>query len=242
MLVGNDPAVCGLDFSADAVCAREVMDFWRPVYMPHALVDGHYSIQCYLDSLQTAYKRFRLSHPGQEDYHLFHMPFPRMASKAFRRMWEVDAEVFGKTGDFEKLYEQKVKPCIWPNELVGNSYSASLYLSLAGLLESGGSDVENADLTLFSYGSGSCSEFFQATVGPSASAWEGKIGISRGLDRRTEIDLKTYREFREARQAMAVNGSYAMVSGEPGGTKFSFAGIQDHRRVYLSKELKQNPT
>ena len=36
--------------------ALDVHDFWRPLHRKDALVDGHFSVQCYLDALAGAYQ------------------------------------------------------------------------------------------------------------------------------------------------------------------------------------------
>ncbi|MDO0939225.1 hydroxymethylglutaryl-CoA synthase [Streptomyces sp. DG2A-72] len=49
------------------------------------------------------------------------------------------------------------------NTVIGNSYTASVYLALAALLDQA-DDLTGRPVGLFSYGSGSVAEFFAATV------------------------------------------------------------------------------
>ncbi len=55
LLVSDKPRLLALE-AGSGVYANDVMDFWRPLYSKDALVDGHYSVQCYLDALEGAYK------------------------------------------------------------------------------------------------------------------------------------------------------------------------------------------
>jgi hydroxymethylglutaryl-CoA synthase len=41
-----------------------VHDFWRPLYSKDAFVDGHYSVQCYLDALERRYRHYQERTPG----------------------------------------------------------------------------------------------------------------------------------------------------------------------------------
>jgi len=61
----------------------------------------------------------------------------------------------------KKLYDQKVGPSTALPKAIGNCYSASLYVSLASLIvESEASQLKDADVLTFSYGSGLCSSLF----------------------------------------------------------------------------------
>ncbi len=74
------------------------MDFWRPLYSKTAFVDGHYSIDCYLNALEGALTDALDKATIPELYKLdqlqaciYHVPFAKMAAKAHHRHFEVDA-------------------------------------------------------------------------------------------------------------------------------------------------------
>src|SRR4030095_2316756 len=67
MLIGPSPRafVLGED---TGVHAANVYDFWRPLDRREALVDGKYSIECYLDALSGAYQSYKeLERPALAD-------------------------------------------------------------------------------------------------------------------------------------------------------------------------------
>ncbi len=235
MLVSTEPGVVAFDAYPDAVFTEDVMDFWRPHYRSTALVDGKYSIECYLRALEHTYEAYeRSSGVRWEDFThlLFHVPFPKMAYKAFRRLYEREAA--RRNGDFPPLdaeYERLTGPALWANVEVGNIYSGSLYLSLAALLERQDAAVAGGRIGLFSYGSGSCAEFFSGSVGPDASVWRGRIGVAEALAHRTEVGYETYLALRRAGEAMSKNGSFRAPGPEANG-HVRFLGIHDDRRVY----------
>jgi hydroxymethylglutaryl-CoA synthase len=232
LLVGPEPRA--LFLSEDSgVHAANVYDFWRPLDRREALVDGKFSIECYLDALSGAFKSYRdLERPalaageGLVDRLarvLYHVPFPKMASKAHRRLLELDRGAV--TDDaFEASYAELVAPGLAGVSQIGNTYTASLYVCLASILENEGRTLAGRRIGLFSYGSGCCAEFFTGTV-PAGAASLGPTGVRESLARRTLIDVPTYEQL--------------LREGEQGGTPpqgftgdFVFRGIRDDRRRY----------
>src|SRR5947207_463340 len=72
--------------------AKDVNDFWRPLYTKDAVVDGHHSVQCYLDALAGAYDAWRTEsraagfHPDSLVRRAYHVPYGKMAKKAHRHL------------------------------------------------------------------------------------------------------------------------------------------------------------
>lgn len=237
MLIGTEPEVLTIDSAPDAVYTEDVMDFWRPHYQSTAMVDGKYSLECYLRALEHTYRTYqRTSGLSWDDYRrlLFHVPFPKMAYKAFKLLHELEADRHnGDFPSFEDSYDRLSEPALWANREVGNIYSGSLYLSLAGLLESEGAELESARLGFFSYGSGCCAEFFSGRIGPDSGIWRGRTGISEALEDRVELDYEQYIELRTKTDAMSRNGSFR-ERVRTNGEHFWFCGVDDHRRIYAS--------
>lgn len=231
MLVGDDPRVLELLPYPEAVHTAEVMDFWRPTYRSTALADGHYSMQCYLDALESCWHRFAAAtglRPDAFDFLLYHTPFPKMALKAHRRLCELNPDA-PPPGGADADWERRVLPALWANMEVGNAYSASLFVSLAGLLEHSEVEAAGARLGLFSYGSGSCAEFLAARVGPDASAWRNRTGLREALERRRELTHEAYLRSRRAYEENARDGSFRAALGGDGP---AFCGTWNHQRVY----------
>lgn len=240
MLIGHEPELFTLDPYPESVYTREVMDFWRPQYRQSALVHGHLSIDCYLSALESTY-RAHLAQSGLRwedfDYLLFHVPFPKMAYKGFCKLYEIEQSQRSPARalpPLESEFQKRTQPALVVHAEVGNSYTGSLYLSLASLMESGDSDVAGLRLGLFSYGSGSCAEYFSGQIGADAAAWRGKIGISRALSERVEIDHPTYRDLRRASE-VALRGAPEDVAEHRSTHNLkhiAFYGIRDDQRVY----------
>ena len=107
---------------------------------------------------------------------------------------------------------------------IGNTYTASLYLCLAALLEREGRALASRRLGLFSYGSGCCAEFFTGTV-PRSIEGAADAGVDGLLARRTLLEVEQYERFARA----------AETGGEPPpgfAGEFVFLGVRQGRREY----------
>ncbi|MBN1774711.1 MAG: hydroxymethylglutaryl-CoA synthase [Deltaproteobacteria bacterium] len=239
LLVGDEPRVVRFEDHPEAVHAEEVADFWRPTYRSTAVVDGSYSLECYLRALDGCWGRFRRDTGrrfSEFEHLLFHAPFPKMAFKAHRRLFEAAARAGELPSGAEPGadFERRVLPTLWANAEVGNAYTASLYLSLAGLLENDAVDAAGARLGLFAYGSGSCAEFLAARVGDDAAAWRGRTGLRQALRERRELSHAEYLQFRAHGEELSRNGTLRVPTRSTGP---AFCGTWEHRRVYRDEAL-----
>jgi hydroxymethylglutaryl-CoA synthase len=238
MLVGAEPRALVLA-PESGTFASNVHDFWRPLDQREAIVDGKYSVECYLDALAGAFAAYRrLEHLGPGDALtdrlarvLYHAPFPKMAMKAHRQLVELDwraaPERWARMADrleqeTADSYRTQVAPGLEAVARVGNTYTASLYLCLAALLET--ERLAGQRLGLFSYGSGCCAEFFTGTVPPAVAA-VADAGVAAMLAGRTFVAVEEYERL--------------IGAGESGGSPpadfsgdFVFAGIRNARREY----------
>jgi hydroxymethylglutaryl-CoA synthase len=104
LLVDRDPRLLALD-PLMGVFTRDENDFFRPIGMKCAVVNGKYSNLCYLAAMDGAFYSYKKRALGREMIRLeggecttdhlsriiFHIPYPRMAEYAaasiFRREW-----------------------------------------------------------------------------------------------------------------------------------------------------------
>lgn len=242
ILVSAEPRALVLS-DESGTYAQNVYDFWRPFDRREAIVDGKYSVQCYLDALAGAFRAYRsLERPalGPEEALsdrlaalLYHTPFPKMAMKAHRRLLEIDwRSAPGRWREIEPCleeaagasYARQVAPALAPTARVGNTYTASLYLCLAALLEAEGRSLAGKPIGLFSYGSGCCAEYFTGTV-PSDLASGVDTGVAAQLRDRTLVDVDEYERLIRAGQS----------GGDPPAGfrgEFVFCGTAQDRRRY----------
>ncbi|MFD4640240.1 hydroxymethylglutaryl-CoA synthase [Lentzea sp. NPDC058436] len=225
MLVGADPALIRME-DPSGLHTADVMDFWRPNYRSTALVAGQESVAAYLQALEGTWKDY--TEQGGRDLREFaafcyHQPFTKMAFKAHRHL-------FSTTGHDvdENLMTSMLRQTTAYNEVLGNSYTASMYVALASLLDHAG-DLTDQPVAFASYGSGCVAEFFCGTVVPGYLEHVRTDGHRAVVGRRRPIDLATYRELHE--RSLPQDGGHHLTPRQTTGP-FRFAGLSGHKRLY----------
>jgi hydroxymethylglutaryl-CoA synthase len=250
MLVSARPEIVAIDHGVSGVFSADVHDFWRPLGRREALVDGHYSIDCYLTAVAAAYRGWReratarelLRHDAalrseQLARFVYHVPFCKMARKAHAHLRKGELEeanggpldaaaVAREEADGAASFEMQVAPSLLLASRIGNTYTGSLYLGIASLVHAEGAKLAGKRIGLFSYGSGCSSEFFSGVVGARAAELVEKAGLDALLAQRTRVDVAEYERI------MGLSRDAALVTEAPEGT-FLFSGVRDNRRTYV---------
>jgi hydroxymethylglutaryl-CoA synthase len=254
MLISERPEVLEIDHGLSGVFSTDVHDFWRPLGRREALVDGHYSIACYLDAVAGAYRAWRTratarsllredAAPRSEQLAriVYHVPFCKMARKAHAHIRKCELEdLAGHALDEGALaheesrgaasFEAQVAPTLMLASRIGNTYTGSLYLGLASLIHAQGKALAGQRIGMFSYGSGCSSEFFSGVVGPRAAEVIAAAGLDELLAQRMRIDVAEYERI------MALPRELDDVTNAAPGT-FRFAGVRDDRRTYAGTQI-----
>ncbi|GAA4439240.1 hydroxymethylglutaryl-CoA synthase [Actinokineospora soli] len=225
MLVGADPALVRVENPAGLFTA-DVMDFWRPNYLTTALVAGQESITAYLQAVEGSWKDYT-EQGGRRltDFRAFcyHQPFTKMAYKAHRHLLRFT----GADADEPQVTAALGLTTAY-NEVVGNSYTASVYLALASLLDHA-DDLTDAPVALISYGSGSVAEFFAGTVAPGYRDHLRTTAHQTAVTRRKPISYDTYRALHST--TLPTDGGHHPVPEQTTGP-YRLAALSDHKRIY----------
>ncbi|KKI20026.1 MULTISPECIES: hydroxymethylglutaryl-CoA synthase [unclassified Leucobacter] len=218
MLIAADPALVEIE-PASGLFSDDVDDFWRPNDSTTAIVDGRLSISAYLDALTGAWDDLA-GHDGPAigdiDRLVYHQPYTKMARKAQARLGEHLGVDLGDDG---------LVPGAIYNRRLGNAYTASLYAGVASVLDHE-SDLVGKRLGLFSYGSGSVSEFLTGVVQPGAASRTDRF--TAALDARVPLTIDAYRGLHARELPSAQDVETPRVTEAP----FRFAGIQGSARRY----------
>ncbi|HXX31475.1 MAG TPA: hydroxymethylglutaryl-CoA synthase [Myxococcaceae bacterium] len=250
MLVSESPELLALDLGVSGTFSMDVHDFWRPLGRREAVVDGHYSIQCYLEAVSGSYRAWRARALGRDIIRAgglpseqlariaYHVPFCKMAKKAHAQLRRCDLEdragrALDAAAEAEEApraaasFEAQVAPSLGLSARVGNVYTGSLYLSLASLLHREAAALAGKRIGLFSYGSGCVSEFFSGVVGPRASETIATAGLDRVLSERQRIGIEEYERILTAPPDRP-------LGGRPPAGGFCYAGTEEFRRTYVA--------
>ncbi|MDI1480144.1 hydroxymethylglutaryl-CoA synthase [Polyangium sp. y55x31] len=235
LLIRENPRLLSLDVGQTGTFARDVHDFWRPLHHKEALVDGHYSVQCYLDALEGAYDAWRRL-DGATDEPLvrtcYHVPYGKMARKAHRHHRMMDG-LTEEAADASFVVE--VEPSLDLPSRIGNVYTGSLYLALASLLNTQAREIAGQRIGLFSYGSGCCAEFFAGRTNPEAAELVARLDIDGPLRDGQRMTVAEYERLRA--EDAAADGRPATERAPRGtaneGGRAVYLGVDSNeRRVY----------
>ncbi|MFE6721778.1 hydroxymethylglutaryl-CoA synthase [Streptomyces albidoflavus] len=225
MLIGRDPALVRIE-GPSGLFTADVMDFWRPNYRETALVDGQESIAAYLQAVEGTWKDYteRGGH-ALEDFSAFcyHQPFTKMAHKAHRHLLNTS----GHDTDEDDIQRAIGRTTAY-NAVIGNSYTASVYLGLAALLEQA-DDLTGHKIGFLSYGSGCVAEFFAGQIVPGYRDHLRTEQHREAVERRRTLDYAAYRALQE-RSFPADGGEHPTPEQTTG--PFRLAALRDHKRIY----------
>ncbi|MGE0415779.1 MAG: hydroxymethylglutaryl-CoA synthase family protein [Acetobacteraceae bacterium] len=243
LLVGPDPVVLQLEPGASGIHGYEVMDSCRPT--PDTETgDVDLSLLSYLDCIEQSFLAYR-ARVGPVDfqdhfaYLACHTPFGGMVKGAHRTMMRKFRP--GPPPVVEQDFERRVRPALAFCQEVGNIYSGTVFLALAGVLARGDFAAPRR-IGLFSYGSGCCSEFYSGIATGDGAHRIRAMDIDGALASRLELDMDRYDVLlaaeREAlfglRDAMIEPGPFADVlrSHFAGQERLVLERIDGYQRKY----------
>ncbi len=243
LLMEKNPRLFSVDTRTNGIFSKDVFDFWRPTGHRVPIVDGKYSVACYLEAMEEAVSHFR-SNVGiprgrlleHLDYILYHMPFTGMARKAHRHFVDtehVDLDTDTRDSLYRETFQAKVEPGLLGAREVGNIYTGSVYMGLASLLETEGDRVDGKRAGVFSYGSGCGAEFFLCQFKSGLSEIIRGMRFQEQLDRRKAITFEQYVQWYSRSGAETLYHPAEVEAHKDPFTRFTFIGFKDHKRQYV---------
>lgn len=249
LLLGENPRLLAYEPEFTGFGTVDDRDFFRPIERETAVVDGPYSIGCYLRDMKIAVEAYKkkmlksqvIRSPKESlidktDLVSFHCPFPKMVQYAFgtflihdwrglpiydKIMNEIGPEPsregltdveyyiseeyktfrrsFTKTKEFIKEYEKKVAASLAALSLIGNSYTASVWLGAASHFEKGRDDLQGKRLGIGSYGSGSSAIICSFIIQPEYQEIARRVNLMQELSQRHRIPVDAYEDLHEGR-------------------------------------------
>jgi len=243
MLVEKDPLLFTIDTTQNGIYSKSVFDFWRPSGHNVPIVNGHYSIECYLNALEASAIDLRRNLNFGEakladilDYVVYHMPFCNMSKKAHRHLIEVEYKDFDKERRdklFQETFDHMVAPGLFGVREVGNIYTGSVYMGLVSLLETEREKVEGKKIGIFSYGSGCGAEFLICHMKENTRTLIDSINFKKQLHRRKKISIEHYTHIYSQKPEEIIYFPTEVQNFKDEYTQFVFTGIKDHKRQYV---------
>jgi len=107
---------------------------------------------------------------------------------------------FAKTEEFQDVYEQKLASSLIASQMIGNLYTASLYLGFRSCLEfefQKGTDLEGKRVGFGSYGSGSSAMVFSGVILPTYKEIVKNMNLESEMGNRIKLSLEEYEDIHE---------------------------------------------
>ncbi len=117
-------------------------------------------------------------------------------------------KLFTKTEEFQDVYESKIASSLIASKMIGNLYTASLYLGFRSALEfefQKGIDLEGKRFGFGSYGSGSSAMVFSGMIQPQYKEVVKDMNLEAELGPRQKLSLKEYEEIHENKRGPTEN-------------------------------------
>jgi hydroxymethylglutaryl-CoA synthase len=193
-MIVDEPTVAKVDLASYA-WSEPAFDFWRPVGEAYPRVEGKLSIECYARATERCFAQLlEVEGAGVLDTlraACFHVPFPKMVTKATVRLGEVLGWDEARTSAF---HERRIEPFMRWNQHVGNAYTAGLWISVASAL----AEAKPKDrIAAFSYGSGFGAELLMIEAAEGVARAEVKADFDAYMQGRSLMDASTYVAYRE---------------------------------------------
>lgn len=159
----------------------------------------------------------------KNSFFLFHSPFTKLVRKSFARLYQddwiagrkIDMPTSGINAEWQRkslpetynlndmhkafmdattpYYNSKVVPSLLLSKQLGNSYTGSLYASLASLVsEVDPEKLKDSRAVLFSYGSGLASTMFSVRFDASTHAIRDNLSIHKRLGQRRSVSAEEF--------------------------------------------------
>lgn len=253
MVVGPSPGFLALDVGLSGLYTQEVSDLIRPTPTVEA---GHSetSLLSYLDGVDLAFARYAAAVTRRGGPSLttrgdvaawwprlvYHAPFAGITRRAHRALQRALAPDPGATPDDD--YVARVAPSLVYNAELGGTYAASVFVSLLGWADAMGDALCGTRVGVYSYGSGSTSEWWSGRFGPDVAAVAARAGAAARLEAREPATVAQYETAERLRVASqddgaavvpldALDGLYARAFAGRG--RLVYTGNRDWVRQYV---------
>lgn len=216
MLVSAQPDVAEFELGHNGYWTQEISDTYRPTSR-HEVGHADTSLFGYLDALDGSFDSFleRVGEPLDYDAyfkkHVYHVPFGGMTFRAHKAVMRRFARM--KTSEARAHWGRKTRPSLVYNSQFGGTYTSATFVALMGLID-GSDDLSEGDrISMYSYGSGSCAEFYSLKLGARAREKVAAEQLQARLDARKALSVEAYEEV-ERRRATQVDNDTFEVSTE----------------------------
>ena len=244
VVVSSRPQLVELELGQCGYWTYEIQDLTRPTATVET-GNSETSLISYIEALDGAYAHFLARVPLEGDFdshfqrHVYHTPFGGMTWRAHRtlqRQWKPLSRE-----ESWRHFERKSLPALKHLRRMGTTYSGSTFVGLLGMLESDEGIAPGDRISMFTFGSGSCAEFYSVRACRQARDVARAAGVTRRLDERRPLTVAGYERLERKRTELIDQGDYETTDDEladwydehyRGRGLLVYRGMRDYYRQY----------
>ena len=198
------------------------------IFKEQPIFDGQYSNQCYQDRVKEAYQHFKeITNTTDALFDrwqsiLMHLPYAFQGRRMFPEIYALENKIelpelpeeytqklkeVAKSEGYRKFVADKLAPAEIASSNVGNIYTGSIFLGMISMLCHAAEnyiEIANTKLGFISYGSGSKSKVFEATVEQNWKATLQKVSLDTILKKTEAITMETYTNLHKKMQKESI--------------------------------------
>lgn len=210
MLISQQPDFLRFEPEKFGIYSEEVSDVIRPLPWIET-GNSETSLYSYMEGLMGSYENY-LENVGNIDfdnyfqYYIYHVPFSGISYRAHKQLLQLDRD--RNKAEIASSFNTKVLPSIRYTQRIGATYGGSIFIALLSLVRHAENLKSGDRIGIFSYGSGSCAEFYSAIIGNKAKEVAKRAHLDRLLEARFDLSISDYEMFENLRLEMSKNSEF----------------------------------
>ncbi|MFI5141119.1 MAG: hydroxymethylglutaryl-CoA synthase family protein [Bacteroidia bacterium] len=209
LLVSDKPEFLELEVEKFGVYAHEVADVIRPLPWLETGNSEH-SLFSYMEALAGAWEDYE-AHVEGADFgsyfkkNVYHVPFSGISFRAHKQLMRMGADA--TIEEVNESFKEKVLPSISYSKDIGGTYGGSVFIALLATIDH--VDLKANDrIGVFSYGSGSCAEYYSVLVTEKSKEIAKKAGLKALIENRYKITVAQYEAMEIDRERRIKEGDF----------------------------------
>jgi hydroxymethylglutaryl-CoA synthase len=194
LLVSDKPDFLELEVDKFGIYAHEVADVIRPLPWLETGNSEH-SLFSYMEALAATWEDYELN-VGSVDFktyfkqNVYHVPFSGISFRAHKLLMQMSSDA--SLEEVNESFKNKVLPSITYSKEIGGTYGGSIFVAMLATIDTVSDLKANDRIGIFSYGSGSCAEFYSVLVTEKSKEVAKKAGLKELLSNRYKITVEQY--------------------------------------------------
>jgi 3-hydroxy-3-methylglutaryl CoA synthase len=219
LLVSDKPDFLTLEIEKFGVYAHEVADVIRPLPWLETGNSEH-SLFSYMEALAATYEEY-VANVGDIDfntyfdYNIYHVPFSGISFRAHKQLMRMSSDA--GIEEINDSFNLKVLPSISYSKEIGGTYGGSIFVALLASIDTINEIKPGHRIGVFSYGSGSCAEYYSFMVTEKSKEVGKKAGLKALLENRFKLSVQEYEAMENDRERRIKEGDFTpdleMVKG-----------------------------